>query len=281
MIRGHFRRVPTAVKCGWIMGDYLDIVVINASPHGEKSNTMHLTGAFVRGLSAAGECRLKTFDLREYKISQCIGCFSCWRNTPGKCVFVDDTREIFAHMIAADVVIWSFPLYFFGVPAKMKALIERQLPLMSPMMGGNEDVLVNGGHKFRFDAGIKKNVLISTCGFYYAPSTYDGVTGQFDMIYGPGGYEKILIGEGELFNKPYLKKKLDAYLVHIEQAGREYAAGGITTETRANIEKGLYPTKFYAEIADRSWGVTEKDFIPADEELLARVKNIKHNTNTH
>lgn len=255
----------------------MKILVINASPRGAKSNTMYLTDAFVRGLMSSGDCRVKTFELASLKISQCIGCFSCWKTTPGQCVFSDDAQHVLDYMLAADIVIWSFPLYFFGVPSKMKALLDRQLPLTSPLMSGSEDVLINGGHKFRFNISGKKIVLISTCGFYYAPATYDGVRGQFNMIYGKSGYEQIFCGEGELFNKPYLKKKLDSYLIHIEQAGRELLAGGITAETRASFEKVLYPTKLYAEIADKSWGVTDDDFIPNDEKITDRVEKIKNN----
>lgn len=254
---------------------FLNVLIINASPHGDKSNTLQLTDAFVRGLKEAGECKVKSMPVHSLKFSECRGCFSCWRTTPGKCVYSDDAVNVLDHMLAADIIIWSFPLYFFGVPARMKALLERQLPLMSPMMSGSEDVLINGGHKFRFDMTNKKIVLISTCGFYYTPSTYDGVRRQFDMICGAGGYEQVFCGEGELFNKPYLRKKLDAYLAHIEQAGREFAAGGISPETRANFEKVLYPTRMYAQIADQSWGVSEDDFTPNDQETALRVKNIK------
>lgn len=255
----------------------MNILVVNASPRGARSNTMHITKAFTEGLCGAAECRIKTFNLCEMKISQCLGCYSCWRQTPGQCVQRDDAQYILDYMLAADVVIWSFPLYFFSLPAKLKALIERQLPLNSPFMSGCEDVLTNGGHKSRFGGEDKKFVLISTCGFYFTPSTYDGIIRQFDMIYGPGGYEKIFIGEGELLNKPYLKKKLDAFLAEIKQAGAEYAGGGITESTRAKINKVMYPEKFYAEIADKSWGVNEDDFASADEETRARVKKIKQN----
>lgn len=251
----------------------MNIVVINGSPR-KNSNTMHLTDAFVRGLESASECNVKVFDLKEMNVNNCVGCFTCWRHTPGKCVIKDDAEMILDYVFSADVVVWSFPLYFFSLPAKMKALVERQLPRMSPFMSGSEDIMVNGGHKYRFDITKKKHILISTCGFYYTPSTYDSVRRQFDMIYGVGGYEQIFCGEGELFNKGYLKKKLDGYLANVEQAGREYAVGDITAETKAKAEKELYPTKFYATLADQSWGVTEEDFSVNDEATQSRMENI-------
>ena len=254
---------------------YLKVLVINASPRGQKGNTIKLTDAFVEGMRSAAECSVKTFDLRTMKISQCVGCFSCWRETPGACVFKDDVEMILDYLLAADVVIWSFPLYFFGMPSKLKSLFDRQLPLMTPIMSGNEDTMINGGHKFRFDSGKKRFMAISTCGFYYTPAIYDGITGQLNMVYGEGGYERIFVGEGELFNKPFLKKKIDAYLVHVHQAGREFALGGITDETRGRVTEMIYPIKFYADIADRSWGVSEDDFKPRDEETLARVNKLK------
>lgn len=256
----------------------LNIVVINGSPR-ENSNTMQLADAFVEGLvaGASEECNVKVIDLKKVEVKNCLGCFTCWRHTPGKCVIKDDAEWILDYVFAADVVIWSFPLYFFSLPAKLKALVERQLPRMSPLMSENEDIMVNGGHKFRFDIADKKFILISTCGFYYTPSTYDSVRRQFDMIYGVGGYEQILIGEGELFNKPYLRKKLDGYLAHIKRAGEQYATGDIDEQTKAKINKELYPTGFYAQLADKSWGIEESDFDANDGETRTRMEYIKNN----
>lgn len=44
----------------------------------------------------------------------------------------DDMQEIIERILQADVVIWSFPLYYFGLPGPLKNLIDRSFPCRSP-----------------------------------------------------------------------------------------------------------------------------------------------------
>ncbi|HOJ76757.1 MAG TPA: NAD(P)H-dependent oxidoreductase [Bacillota bacterium] len=32
-------------------------------------------------------------------------------------------------LLKSDVIVWSFPLYFYSIPSRLKALIDRQLPM--------------------------------------------------------------------------------------------------------------------------------------------------------
>ena len=48
-------------------------------------------------------------------IEFCTGCFSCMRND-GTCVHDDDMRELLEEILASDLLIWSFPLYCYGIP---------------------------------------------------------------------------------------------------------------------------------------------------------------------
>jgi multimeric flavodoxin WrbA len=65
-----------------------------------------------------------------------MGCFSCWNKSPGKCVLADDMAALIEKIIHADVLIWSFPLYYFSVPGGLKNLIDRQLPMNLPCSPG-------------------------------------------------------------------------------------------------------------------------------------------------
>lgn len=63
-------------------------------------------------------------------IEYCNGCFSCMRN--GRtCVHEDDMRGIIEEILASDLLIWSFPLYCYGMPASLKALLDE---ICSPMI---------------------------------------------------------------------------------------------------------------------------------------------------
>ncbi len=250
----------------------MKITVINGSPRGEKSNTMKLTNAFLEGLSRVTETDVDVVVLRNKKVEPCLGCFGCWTTSPGKCVINDDVREITAKMFAADLVIYSFPLFYYALPSKLKALVERQLPTVAPFMTGFKNYLVNGGHPPRFELKAR-TLLISTCGFYPTSKSYDAVRAQFDMICGDDGWQGIFVGEGELFCKEIARRRCDARLDVVRQAGEEYGrTGRISEETSAKVSSNIFPPDMYAAMADEGWGNTMEDYRESDAEMIERVK---------
>ena len=51
-------------------------------------------------------------------IKHCSGCFNCRTKTLRHCTKKDDTAELTEKYISSDLIIWSFPLYTFGMPSK-------------------------------------------------------------------------------------------------------------------------------------------------------------------
>ena len=249
----------------------MKILVINGSPRGERSNTMQLTRAFLRGMSKTADIETETVDVGKLDIRPCLGCFSCWSKTPGRCVINDDVRGITLKILASDIVIYSFPLFYYSVPSKLKALIERQLPTVAPFMEGQTSYLINGGHPPRFAVSYK-TVLISTCGFYPTEKSYDAIRAQFDMICGEGNYLELFLGEGELFAKSVAGRRCGLKLEAAERAGEEYGRTGTLSETVRNAVCSLiFPPRMYAHMADDGWGVTMENFRAADEETIREV----------
>lgn len=249
----------------------LKILIINGSPRGEKSNTLMLTRAFLNGYKTVRECEIEEVTLKNLKIEPCLGCFGCWTVTPGKCVIGDDVRAVTAKMFASDLVVYSFPLFYYALPAKLKAFTERQLPTVAPFMQGQKNYLVNGGHPPRFKLDYR-TLLISTCGFYPTEKSYDAVRAQFDMICGEGGWDELFLGEGELFSKAPARRRCAARLELAKQAGAEYAADGrISDATRAQVTSNIFPPDMYAAMADEGWNNTIEDYRKADDEMIARV----------
>ncbi len=236
----------------------MNILAINGSPKGERSNTWRLTSAFLRGIatreeSACGQTSaVETLHVAKLDIKPCLGCFSCWSKTPGTCCLHDDMQAIIEKILWADVIIWSFPLYYFGLPGPLKNLIDRQLPMSLPFMSVEAQ---SGGHPSRHDMSGKRTVVISTCGFYTAKGNYSGVTDLFDRLCGKGGYTALFCGQGELFRVKELAERTDEYLSHVEKAGEEFVDGGITGETRAKLDQDLFPRDAFEAMADASWGV--------------------------
>ena len=109
---------------------------------------------------------------------------------------LDDEETVIQKQLWADLVIWSFPLYYFNVPGLLKNLIDRQLPMSLPFMSDANRGYGSGAHESRYDMTGKKHVLISTCGFYSSEGNYDSVTKMFDHILGQGNYESIFLRPG-------------------------------------------------------------------------------------
>lgn len=243
----------------------MKILVINGSPKGGKSNTYRLTSAFLDGLrQQEPAAELRGITVSRMDIHPCLGCFACWNKTPGHCCMDDDMSAVVRDMLWADVILWSFPLYYFSVPGPMKNLMDRQLPMVLPFMTADSE---SGGHPARFDMSGKRHVVISTCGFYTAEGNYDGVNAIFDHLCGKGNYTAIYCGQGELFRVKELYQRTDAYLAHVRDAGREFASGAVTSETKAKLKELLYPREVFEAMADASWGV-EKSGEAADESLV-------------
>ncbi|MGN0375344.1 MAG: NAD(P)H dehydrogenase, partial [Butyrivibrio sp.] len=63
----------------------MKLLVINASPKGEKSNTFRLTKAFIMGMNAKEPVDIRCMEVSSLHINSCKGCFVCWHTTPGQC----------------------------------------------------------------------------------------------------------------------------------------------------------------------------------------------------
>ncbi len=237
----------------------MNILVINGSPKGKNSNTYRLTSAFLAGMKEKSEAvEIREMTVNRLNIRPCLGCFSCWNKTPGKCCITDDMAEVIENILWADVTIWSFPLYYFSVPGPLKNLMDRQLPMVLPFMSEDRGETGSGSHPARYDMTGKRTVVISTCGFYTAEGNYDGVCSLFDHICGRGNYTALFCGQGELFRVPELKGRTEEYLSYVRQAGREYIDGGISDGTWERLGELLYPRKVFEDMADASWGVDKE-----------------------
>ena len=108
----------------------MNVLLINGSPKGKNSNTYKLSSAFVEGIkSNSNNVIVEELQINKLELKSCIGCFSCWNKTPGKCVLKDDMGSVIDKILWADITIWSFPLYYFNVPGNLKTLIDLRFPV--------------------------------------------------------------------------------------------------------------------------------------------------------
>ena len=101
-----------------------NVLIISASPR-KGGNSDILCDQFALGAQEAGNSVEKIF-LREKRINFCLGCLACLKT--GRCVQRDDMSEIIRKMIAADVLVFGTPVYFYSMCAQLKVLIDRTVP---------------------------------------------------------------------------------------------------------------------------------------------------------
>lgn len=250
----------------------MKILVLNGSPKKSNSNTMKLTNKFLEGLNSINKNSVNILNINELRISSCKGCFNCWTRTPGKCVINDDMDMVLKEYLESDLIIWSFPLYYFSMPSQAKALLDRLLPLNLPFMDNDKN---NGAsHVERYDTSNKKYVLISTCGFHSKENNYEGLVNQFEILYGKEKLTKILCTEGELLRVEEVNFRTKEYLDDVYIAGKEYGKDfRFSKDTESKLNELFFPPEVFIDMANTSWNIEEENNNHA-EILIKQMKNI-------
>jgi len=85
-------------------------------------NTDLLLEEMLKGAQSQG-AKIEKIFLSEYDISGCRECRSC--EATGNCVIQDQMQEIYPRLMAADYIILASPIFFYGVTAQAKRMIDR------------------------------------------------------------------------------------------------------------------------------------------------------------
>jgi multimeric flavodoxin WrbA len=97
----------------------------------KKGNTATVLGWIHKELESLGH-DVDGIYLNNKSVNGCLGCAKC-REIPAEiaCVQKDDAIDIMERMIASDAVLYASPIYFWGFPAQIKALIDRGYSLVT------------------------------------------------------------------------------------------------------------------------------------------------------
>ena len=98
------------------------IVVITGSPR-KDGNSFAMTDAFIRAAEEKGHS-VTRFDAAQKNVGVCHACETCYK-TGKACSFDDDFNEIAPALLEADVVVFSMPVYWYSIPAQIKAVIDK------------------------------------------------------------------------------------------------------------------------------------------------------------
>lgn len=98
------------------------ILVLTGSVR-KNGNTDMLVEAFVKGAEKNNE--VEVISVENTEINPCIGCNTCFTRDGNECFQKDDMSIVYEKMKWADVLIIASPVYFYGVSAQLKAIIDR------------------------------------------------------------------------------------------------------------------------------------------------------------
>lgn len=231
------------------------ILLINGSPKKEHSATLYAAQAFVHGLEDSLECEVSTLHLASLYIKPCTGCLNCWGRTPGICVVTDDDMpRVWGKVLESDIIIESFPLYFFGMPGPVKTFTDRMLGMMNTYTGGPLPENGQAFHRVRFHKKERKLVVISSCAFTEATDVFEPLCGQLDLVCGRGGYTLLRCPQLKTLVDLGPSSRLTRYLAGFEGAGRAFAEkGGLSGEDIARLEKPPFSPETYRMLLDKFW----------------------------
>ena len=232
----------------------MKVLAINGSPRGEFGNTEILLKPFLEGCTEAG-AEVETIYLKDKEIKHCIGCFTCWTKTPGKCIHKDDMEELLDKVSQADIMVYATPLYYYTVTGFMKDFMDRKLPL------SKRDIIKVGEqytHPKRYEKkSPTKNVLISNCGF---PGTYNfsGIVKTFEVMSKGNLAGTILCGQGGVLgavkSDDVLKEMYKPFFSALRSAGEEVInLGYIKDETQTILDKDVIDPEIYMKNANENW----------------------------
>ena len=224
----------------------MKILVLNGSPKRDRSDTMHITRAFLEGMQEAAPQEIHVIDVIDSHIEYCVGCFSCKMNG-GACIHNDDMRGILHEILDSDLLLFSFPLYCYGMPAPLKALLDRTMPLSSMAM---QKVGDHYEHVGQADFSRLRYMMICGCGFPNSQHNFEPAVAQFKQCF-PCNHTVITVPESPMFNAPEAAIVTGPRLALVRQAGKQYAeTGEINAALLEEIGSPMIPEEQYAAIVN-------------------------------
>jgi multimeric flavodoxin WrbA len=202
------------------------ILAFNSSPRKERRSTNLVMDLFLSSAESAGANVEKLYVI-DLNVRGCLGCFSCWWETPGKCVHRDDMDWVLPKMVEADAIVFGTPVYHYNIVHYLQRLRERTLPLNLP------DMVVRKGetrHSSRFHKDRPQSTaIVAVCGFPDL-TNFNQVGGLFPdaaKIFLPASWT-LSVEEGRQYLQPFIEA--------VKAAGKELVeTGSISNETQGQL----------------------------------------------
>ncbi len=166
-------------------------------------NTEILLEEALKGAEREG-AEIERLFLSDLKITPCTECHGC--DETGNCVILDDMQKIYPKLLEADVIILASPIFFYGVTAWAKTLIDRSQALWAKKYLVNDPSMGKRGKRrkgFFISVGATKGqkvfegAILTVKYFFDALNTeytgellYRGVDGKGEILKHPKALEQ-------------------------------------------------------------------------------------------
>ena len=115
----------------------MKVLIFNGSPR--KGNTLTAIKAIEKGIASradAAEIEVNVIETEGKNIIPCKACNAC--GCMSRCIFADDSPEINEAVEAADVLIFATPVYWWGITAQLKLVIDKFYARASKFKGNKK-----------------------------------------------------------------------------------------------------------------------------------------------
>ena len=166
-------------------------------------NTEILLEEALKGAEKEG-AETERLHVADFNIMPCVECLACYEE--GRCVILDDMQKIYLKLLEADIIILASPIFFYGMTAWAKAMVDRCQALWSRKYILKEASLGKEGKKrkgFFISVGGTKGqkvfegaILTAKYFFdvlnaaYAGDLVFRGVDGKGDILKNPGALQQ-------------------------------------------------------------------------------------------
>ena len=224
----------------------MKILVLNGSPKRDQSDTMHMTRAFLQGMQDVEEQEIHIVHAIDLHVKYCTGCLVCMHNG-GKCIQDDDMKEILEEITKSELIIFSFGLYCYAMPAPLKAVVDRTVPLSSMIMKKRGE---RYEHVRQGDFSRLRFLMIAGSGFPNSKHNFEPAVSAFKLKF-PEDHTIITVPESPMFSVPEAAPLTEPRLDLLREAGKAFAKNGAIPEPlMAEITSPMMPEAEYAAIVN-------------------------------
>lgn len=220
----------------------MKILLINGSPKKDKSDVLKPTLAFLNGMNEIEKQDIEVINTVDLNVQYCRGCLSCLYGSD--CPVPDDMPSVLDKIKQSDLVLFSYPLYCYGMPASLKAVIDRILPLCTIKMIKSGDRYV---HEEKGEGIKARFMMICGCGFPNSKQNFEPVIEQFRLLF-PKRNVIITVPEAPMFGVSEALSITKPKLEKFTEAGKDFAkTGKISDDLIKQICSPMMPEDEYAK----------------------------------